>query len=451
MRRRIEDYAAVAGFVILAITCVLSPWGELMRWEIIPESTLGRRGIPTLFALVAILVSVLSLRFFRKLAERPRLLWYALFVLLATLASLPRMSPQSALILGGTALGYWLLAVAVASFALDDGKARALVMLYALSASAMALVTLIDNMGIVDFPSINEGMAYYQARAGLVKTVTGPFRLRTEYAVYLAVAWSALLAQLALRRPRNWALWLLCVAALAVVFLASVVAYTRSLYLVIVFSLLYLATVVVKTRRIQIVVTTVLVIVGLIILAQQLMPAQFAVVEEFITRYTPEYITRTRGDMVRVEALVKTLEDLRDSPLGMGFTLTEIYGGRGYLDTHSIYTEHLRQGGFIGLLFVALFIWPVFKAIARRSPAQLLPVLTASAGWLVYGLFLGTQSMLFGWVLIGLIYGAMEHSSVAVRTSPRVVRRFGPVARGPAVAGSANFASQSTNAKPALK
>jgi len=100
---------------------------------------------------------------------------------------------------------------------------------------------------------------------------------------------------------------------------------------------------------------------------------------------------------------------------------------------------------------VALFIWPVFKAIARRSPGQLLPVLTASAGWLVYGLFLGTQSMLFGWVLIGLIYGAMEHSSVAVRTSPRVVRRFGPVARGPAVAGSANFASQSTNAKPALK
>ncbi len=424
MRIRIADFATQVSYYLLITICALTPWAELLRWEVLPEGRAGQRGVTTLLAILVIGIGLLSGKAIRALLEQPHLLFYGGFVVLASLATLALLELRPAVLAASAYFGYWLLAVSVASLRLEGRRAVTLVLVFGFSTALMALVTLIDYFGIYRVPGFNEGLAYFRGRDVLVRTLTGTFQLRTGFAVFMAAATPLCLAYLIVHRPKFSPLWVVCCAAFGVLLTASVVAYTRALYVAILLSFLYVASLVTRKKA-----GTLRLIFGLAalvtvswLLLQLVVPREMEVVWGILERFHPEYITRTRGDMVRWEALVNTINDLRRSPLGMGFTMYEAYAGRGLLEVHSIYVAHLRAGGYLGLLCTAVFMWPVLKAVVRRAPLGMMPIYSSLVGLLVYGAMHETSSMLFAWVALGLVYGFLQ-AQTAVKAGPEALRR----------------------------
>ena len=430
MRVRIADLATRVCYYLLIATCALTPWAELLRWEVLPEGRAGQRGVTTLLAILVIVIGLASGKAIRALLEQPHLLFYGGFVVLASLATLALLEPRPAVLAASSYLGYWLLAVSVASLQLDGRRAVTLVLVFGLSTALMALVTLIDYFGLYRVPGFNEGIAYFQGRDVLVRALTGTFQLRTGFAVFMAAATPLCLAYLVVHKPKFTPVWFIFLAAFAILLIASVAAYTRALYVAILLSFLYVASLVTRKRAgtLKMVFGLVVLVTASWLLLQLLVPREMEVVWGIIERFHPEYITRTRGDMVRWEALVNTIDDLRRSPLGMGFTMYEAYSGRGLLEVHSIYVAHLRAGGYLGLLCTALFMWPVLKAIFRRLPPGMMPVYSSLVGLLVYGAMHETSSMLFAWVSLGLVYGALR-AQRAGQLGPEALGRSRPQLR----------------------
>ncbi|HBO45364.1 MAG TPA: hypothetical protein DD670_15825 [Planctomycetaceae bacterium] len=87
----------------------------------------------------------------------------------------------------------------------------------------------------------------------------------------------------------------------------------------------------------------------------------------------------------------------------MGFGLIEYDQHK--LVAHSIFVEHLRPAGFLGLLFVGIFFWPLARIMMKRQVPPGVTVLCAAlVGTLAYGVAHSTHNMLVGWIVIGLLY-----------------------------------------------
>ncbi|MBU0717126.1 MAG: hypothetical protein KJ749_02670, partial [Planctomycetes bacterium] len=302
--------------------------------------------------------------------------------------------------------GYWILMVAVMSLHLNKEKSHSVIAIYALSTAAMSCVSLIDYFHVVDVPRFNEVYAEFlldpKTSMKVGTSITGPFVSRSFLGPYLALAWPVPLMELIHGRSKNPLKIALWAGALVVLTLTIMLDYSRALYLTIGFAGLYAlyTTDLRKMLRILLVVVPLFAIFSMVVMHK--FPHEVEVLVSRVTSLGSGSATES-GVFWRVETLEKTVNELLGNPQGMGFT--KVVVGEARLEMHSIFTEHLRPAGLLGLLLVALFMWPVLRSmIRRRVPMETMVLCAALLGALAYGLAHSTQNMLVGWVVIGLLY-----------------------------------------------
>ncbi|MCH8211938.1 MAG: hypothetical protein IIB99_11285, partial [Planctomycetes bacterium] len=158
-----------------------------------------------------------------------------------------------------------------------------------------------------------------------------------------------------------------------------------------------------KGRFLKIVAIMVPLGLGLLFATQEMFPSQFSVFRARLGHLDVSKVTRSKSDMWRVEAFRQTMAELARSPMGMGFSLVK--SGRKTLVTHSIFTDHIRMAGPLGLACVVIFFWPILKGMFRRRQSPVLCIAYSSlVGFLVFGLTHSSHRALFAWIIMGLVY-----------------------------------------------
>jgi hypothetical protein len=317
--------------------------------------------------------------------------------------------------------------VAVMSLHLNKEKSHSVIAIYALSTAAMSCVSLIDYFHVVDVPRFNEVYAEFlldpKSSTKVGTSITGPFVSRSFLGPYLALAWPVPLMELIhgrLKNPAKSALW---AAVLVVLSLAILVNYARALYLTIGVAGLY-ALYTTDSRKLL---RVLLVVVPLFAIFSAVVMHKFPhEVEALVVRLSSlgSGSTAESGASWRLETLGATVYDLLRNPQGMGFGKVVVEGHR--IEMHSIFTEHLRPAGLLGLILVTLFLWPVLRLMIRRRIAMETMVLCAALlGALAFGLAHSTQNMVTGWIVIGLLYRLSSQPDATQRAGDRPVDTIG--------------------------
>jgi hypothetical protein len=425
-----EDMAARFGFYLLVLIALISPWGSVFRGDV-DLVGLVNRGVTTMLALGVIIISLVTFKFAAAIGSRPRVLAYAAFLALGMLAGVVQNKSLTETLSGGINVGgYWLLMVAVMSLHLSKEKGNTFAVLFSISTTGMALVSLIDYFHIVNVPGFNEAVSNTflvdrtKSFTEVGRSLSGPFHSRSILGPYLALAWPVPLIQLVqgkLKNPLKVAFWS---SALVILTLALVLSYTRALYLTVIAVGLYAFYVSDRRKVFRILLIVVPLFAAFFVVVAHRLPHEINVLMVRITSLGSSDAAAS-GAFWRLGGFMTTVNDLLQNPQGMGFTKIEIAGA--HLNVHSIFTDHLRPAGLVGLVLVAVFIWPMLRLIVRRhKPAETTLLCAALLGVLAYGLSHSTHNMLMGWVVIGLLY----HLS----TQPDASGEVAPAEQSPAVA-----------------
>ena len=388
-------------FFSLIIVAVFSPWGDLARF-------IEGRGITSLAAFLLIFIGVYSGNFIWTLNRYTRAVAFFCFLVLAGLASFLAIEANSGTYMSILLALYCILALSVGALQLPSKKIIAILSTFAVSAALMSIVSLVDYYNVIDIQLVNR----ISASRGLgVSNLVGPFASQTPMAAHLCLAFPVPITFLCLQST-GWRSKIFWGLILLPILYAGVLTYSRGLFLSFFTVIGYLSFL---TKRVHGNASFIrFVLSGLVCLFAALFafkayaPAQYQAFMFRLNETSPEAIQESRSDVARLQSINSTIEGLRESPFGIGFTRTEYQvGARVYnKGSHSNVVELLRAGGLLGFLLVSIFLFPIIsRAFRCQNYVTEGSVFACLASFFAYGLTHLTLATLFAWILAGVVIG----------------------------------------------
>ena len=394
-------------YILLLLCTAFSPWGDLMRFGA-TTATGGERGITTILALAFTGWGLWSGRTKQAIQTYPTALCFLAFLLVSGAASLFASEARQAVAFTLSLGVYFLVAFSVAGLRLQKQEILQLLTVFAVSSTLMCFVSLIDYFGLVNLYRVNPR----QASRGLeVANLLGPFYSQTAMGAHLSLAFPIPCAFIFFRTDNKIyqkLFWVLCFATIS---LAGILTYSRGLIVsfVIVMGYLFYVGKQIKGKNFwyKNLVTVSLTAVITIILFQVCLPNQYEALLVRLNDTTPTAIQNSDSDKARFGGLESTLNDLAESPWGVGFSDSQYQIGARLekKNAHNTLVDVLRAGGYLGLVLFLMFIGPIFiKSFQFVNPQIETPLFSALASFFFYGLTHTIFGTLFAWILAGVSF-----------------------------------------------
>jgi len=164
--------------VLLFLYAFLAPLGNLARFGQ-QESVYG------VTTILLLLIALLALPAVPKGLQKERI-FRSFLVLIVWLiaASVLAPEPLAALVNGGTLVLYLIAAITAFCYLRDEFMILDLLFIYCLGGLVGALATIIDFIGIVDIPGVNEANISTDTELGSIMQLSGVFPRRSAMAAY---------------------------------------------------------------------------------------------------------------------------------------------------------------------------------------------------------------------------------------------------------------------------
>jgi hypothetical protein len=395
---------------LLVATAFFAGWGDVLRLGTTTREEGTQLGITTISVLTLVFIGTVSGNLFRGWHKAPlNFACYLVFLFMAVFATL--QSPEEGTIAAcGNNVAYFLLAGIVAGTELNDKQKFTVLLVFAFSIGLSSIASVVDYLGIVDFPRINERTDHIEDldRGLNHNSLCGPFYSRTILGIYLSLALPIAFASTFFLKNRR--LQIASAITLVVLTITALLSGSRGLLLVFPVLLLYLLTAHSGALiRNLIVIGCVLVVTSTVALI--VYPPMVDLVSSQLSRLSYEEVSTSDSDLVRYYTLQVTVAELSESPLGMGFTQVPIPGGT--INPHSNPVMYLRAGGLLGILLILVFYFPMFKKMISRDLKDIDRVLVVTLiSFNIYGLTHTTVGTAYFWICLGLLYSGLRSVSV---------------------------------------
>ena len=397
-------------FIFLLYSLVfLAPLGALSRAltatpDMIKKGIFILPGPTTIIAVICVGYGLFSRASIQLIMRKQILLSFFIFAGIALVAGIFHVDYMNASIRAVMFVMYSLLMVFTIVICPDYQERLNLVFFTALGTIVMLSLSLIDYIGIYNIPLINERSISINIEelSTRFKTLSGPFRSRSELSAFLCVILPPCIAFLFL--PKTNIIKRLCVmGAVLLIITAVIVSASRGMYLAVILSLLYIALNCIKvgyTGKLFYIMPILFIgIVGILIKS----PDYLLMLVSRIGDLNFTDISYSESDMIRVYALQDTFKDVIFRPWGVGFTQFAKFGR--LFDVHSIFTEFFRAAGFIGLGIILYFLIKIqkFNKLHKKSPFRFM-FLSAFIGFLVYNIGHSYWQVTILWIFMGCYF-----------------------------------------------
>lgn len=395
---------------LLYILAFLAPLGALSR-ALTATSDIVSRGIfilpgPTTLIIVFLVAYGFISNAIPAYLNRVRIWVYPfIFTTIALAAGLFHPDYLNASIRSLMFMVYMLLMIYLIILNIQPKEMMNLILFASLGMTLMLFLSLIDYFGILNIPLINErSLSLSVEERGLrIKTLSGPFRSRSEMSAFLSVILPVSFGYLFLPGAKKIIRIVLSFALIMGIF-SVVVGGSRAMYLALFGSFGYIIWNAIRSRQLgKITIFIPFVIGGIIAILIRNTDYLFL----FFSRLGDisfEKIVYSEGDMIRWYAFVDTMKDLMIRPWGLGFTQFMKFGR--YWDVHSVYTEFIRASGFIGIILLSIFSFKIFKKhliYCKRSPFAYV-FFSGFIGFLIYNIGHSYWQVSTLWIFMGCYF-----------------------------------------------
>lgn len=408
--------------IVIVTYSFLAPLGNLARFG----NHEGAFGVTTILLLVLVLggLTVLPTVFSRERVFQALLL----LILWLIAASIFAAEPLGALLNGGSLLVY--LGGAMLAYHAFSSPDRVLLFLKTLCLAGLigSLVTIIDFLGFLNFPGVNEQIKGTRTEHGHILRASGMFYRRTAMAAYyvLIITMGLGFALFATRMKRSSRFFFFLAAVSC--FIALALTHNRSgviapmLALVIVYSLRASN----PLQLIRVGLSSALSLGVIAIVVVQIFPDLWFAYKHILSIGSDA--PRAASDALRWEFAKHAIASLASNPLGHGYSWlvgTPSYGSVP-VDPHNILTQVIWGAGFIGILWLVVIGWwcrKVFvlmmsRSLTRSLEGQLWLVMVAA----LVAFFL--NSMMHTSISTGVawfLFGGAVRLTITVREKHRVL------------------------------
>ena len=411
------------GYSLLLLLCFLVPLGELTKLNVsaLSGGGIAMLGPTTVLALSIIAIGVLSGQMFKVLGRNRLLFLPYIYAAVAIFASflLSDFMATYGIYHGLFLVLYYSVALSVVSLMSSRSQVLVVLLVLMFSGTLMTALAVIDHHGIVDIPRVNERSFSIEAedQGVRVKTLSGPFRSRSEYAAHICLILPISFV-FALSKGCGIVFRSTAFACFLVMFYGVLIAGSRGLYLALMVFVPYVVLFIAPSRRVVNLFLAAVLFCSLIFLFSVFKPETFIAIASRFSSLSFDSIRYVDYDMIRIHAFTQTLSELLYRPWGVGITQVYIWGR--YWDAHNVFTEFLRGAGVIGLLLGYFFFFPLVKRALRPRDIQVEVLLVASfLSFLAYNMAHSFWQTNVLWVCFGLYVAVIsnpERPSISGKT-----------------------------------
>lgn len=397
-------------FIFLLYSLVfLAPLGVLSRAltatpEMIKKGIFILPGPTTVIAVLCVAYGLFSKASIGLIMRKKVLMCFFIFACIALIAGILHVDYMNASIRALMFIMYSLLMVFTIAIHPNYEERINLIFFTALGTVVMLSLSLIDYIGIYNIPLINERSISINIEelSTKFKTLSGPFRSRSELSAFLCVILPPCIVFLFL--PKTNTIKRLCVmGAVLLIIISVIVSASRGMYLAVILSFFYIVLNCIKVgytgKLFYFFPILILGVVGILLKSPDYL---LMLVSRFADLSFTE-MSYSEADMIRVYALQDTFKDVIFRPWGIGFTQFAKFGR--LWDVHSIFTEFFRAAGFIGVGIILYFLIKIHKLnkMHRKSPFRFM-FLSAFIGFLVYNIGHSYWQVTLLWVFMGCYF-----------------------------------------------
>ena len=385
--------------LLIAGIAFFSPWGKVFQYDVLSVNVVLGFGL--------LFFGTVTGRVYYGFKVYHYLFFLFMFNLMAAMATLYHHGFGSELTNAIKFFYYAITTLICTAIPFNNKKMEQILIIYFNSAAVMCLFSLLDYYEFVNIPGFNDWMNDYLVEGYETgKGVSGPFDTRTGIASYLSTVFPigvfCFFARTGLSR-------IFYGAATLIVVLTGLLSLSRGLYPAI--ALVFLAYTV-KALQSRGMSRSLAIWRTLIFFSIFMLGAYFLIRTSsqqlhsiFVSRVSSLHIgevSSSDADMLRIWTFQKTVLDLMDSPLGMGFSSVVLWTGESK-NTHNILTQVLRVAGFLGLIFFFTFLTPyIRKAWSQRGDPLLNCLNAIFVSFFIYGMTHNILGTLLFWIFLGL-------------------------------------------------
>lgn len=389
--------------ILIALLLVIYPWGAYFD-NFLPSFITGEgRGLSTIISIIIIILGVLSNNLLKGIYKLSNYFSFTIFITLSFFGTMLSDQPDNAVTSTISFITYFSLIFIIVGFNPDKKKIRDFILCLVGSTSLMALLSLVDYIGVFPIPNFNQANSLILSEDSWVKDLTGPFQIRTHMAIHLSliIFLPILYFDKSSKSIFRKTFWLILFILILTV---SFLTHSRTILLAGFFGFIYYL-LYIKTRF----------KVSYLMLFLVLGVFSYTVFEKNNNLFTTAIKSRLdvsnsseTSDWLRYYAFEATLEDVLKSPIGAGFSKPYIDQVNAHKDVHSSITFVLRSGGFVGFFALLYFFYPVFKKIISRDISEddifiFLPIICL----FFFGFFHTAIQVTTFWVLMGFAFNSI--------------------------------------------
>lgn len=345
--------------LMIALYMFIAPLGNLARFS--PNE--GSYGTTTILLVIIVLITItLSLKIL--FTEKVFRMFFVLFIWLLS-ASILSHDPESAFLNGGSLFIYLMASMATYAL-LDDLR----IIYYVLTAFCLgglisSFATIIDFIGIVDIPGVNDIHNATLTDIGAVEQASGVFPRRSAMgAYYVMIITIGVLLSIIGRSINNKMRFMFLFSGLSCM-IALLLTHTRTA--IISSFVMIILVMIIRSKNSKKTFRQLLLIIGIIFvifnIAEKIFPDIMMVYETKL--YVREDVSSIEelgdSDILRFVFAEHALSSLLSNPFGNGYSMMVGVDGFGLtpVDPHNIITQIIWGAGVFGLMWV---IYIIYKA-----------------------------------------------------------------------------------------
>lgn len=399
---------------------IVVQFGNLFRLSGTEETGIG---LPTFIAVTIIMLGGLNaLNNFLSNKTLYLFLFVALWALFADFVS--TYTSENAFYSPIVYILYALMAASVMKvFAVDDSLPKFWAVL-AFGVGASSLFTIIDYIGIYNFPFVNEIVIDTDLGVKGVTQASGFFPRRSAMAAVFSLSiggfflLALLLSKIYLRFYYFLAGTLGSICLMLTHNRSGILGITILLLLYLVFSKRYNL-----SKKIGVLILSTVGVVSIVFVMVKYFPSHLDVYVDKLAYFFDESTEVRETDYGRILILQTALNSLAENPLGNGFTKIPIKG-IGLMNPHNIITSIVWAAGVLGILWLIYYAYFMYKDVSKtlmisrlhkKSP-YIDAILVGLGAWLLGNMVHNSLSTGLAWVFLGILLSFKNRSLIYRRT-----------------------------------
>jgi len=281
-----------------------------------------------------------------------------------------------------------------------------------LGAFFSTLLTIVDFVGLFDFPRVNEGIAEVGYEFGIYKSASGTFTRRSAMGIYFALLIPLGIVISVFEAKKNIYSRLFIVFTTIFMIITILLTHNRASIISAFLSVFFIIILFYKTEVINIyiiikVLLFLCIAIGLIYL---FFPSLFIIYRNLLGLGVEKSIEVNSSDMLRVELFNFTINSLILNPIGNGLTLISGFKEYTLIDSHGTYTQFIWAGGLFGLIFYPYIFITIIRTCYLRvisgqqmNKIKFLGISTAILSWFFVGMAHTAYGIGLAWIFLGIM------------------------------------------------